>query len=100
MTLTSLIFFQFIPIQMIRHTYHLPFFSNIWLNAALATSCLLQLMVLYVPFFQKVFGTVPLDLHEWPILFLTCLGVWAAGTAAFRLVDYICLKRNSGLLSS
>jgi Ca2+-transporting ATPase len=38
---------------------------NRWLWIAVASSFLLQLVVLYVPMMQRAFGTVPLGLAEW-----------------------------------
>jgi len=40
-------------------------FSNRYLVAAVALSILMQLIVIYVPFFQSLFGTVPLNLTDW-----------------------------------
>jgi Ca2+-transporting ATPase len=40
-------------------------FSNRWLWAALALSLVLQALVVYVPFLQRAFGTVPLGARDW-----------------------------------
>jgi Ca2+-transporting ATPase len=45
--------------------------GNMWLWGAIAISLALQVLVLYVPFLQAPFGTVPLSLNDW----LVCLGV-------------------------
>ena len=45
--------------------YHQGFFSNNKLTIARMISLSLQLMVIYTPFFQEVFGTVPLDIYDW-----------------------------------
>jgi Ca2+-transporting ATPase len=47
------------------------FGGNPWLWGAIALSLALQVLVLYVPFLQAPFGTVPLSLNDW----LVCLGV-------------------------
>ena len=44
------------------------FFKNQWMNIGVGASALLVLMVLYVPFFQKVFGTVPLGWKQWELV--------------------------------
>ena len=44
------------------------FFKNRWMNIGVGASALLVLMVLYVPFFQKVFGTVPLGWKQWELV--------------------------------
>ena len=40
-------------------------FINPWLHAAIAVSLLLQLAVVYLPFLNEAFGTVPLSLGDW-----------------------------------
>lgn len=40
-------------------------FSNHWLWGAIGVSVALQLVVIYVPFLNEPFGTVPLDFTEW-----------------------------------
>ena len=46
-------------------------FTNGWLWAALGGSLALQLLVVYVPFLQRAFGTVGLRGTDW----LLCTGV-------------------------
>ncbi len=43
-------------------------FSNKWMNIAVLASALLMIPVLYVPFLNEVFNTVPLGLTEWEII--------------------------------
>ena len=52
-------------------------FSNHWLWAAIGISALLQVVVIYTPFLNAAFGTVPLSWFDW----LECIGL-----AAFVLV--------------
>jgi Ca2+-transporting ATPase len=40
-------------------------FTNKWMSIATASSFVLLLIVMYVPFLQGVFGTYPLDLSAW-----------------------------------
>ena len=48
--------------------------GNKKLLLAIASSIILQLIILYVPFFQPLFDTVPLDAQSWlEILFVTAL---------------------------
>lgn len=46
-------------------------FANKWLWAAIALSTLLQVAVIYVPFLNAAFGTVPLSVGAW----VECLGL-------------------------
>ena len=40
-------------------------FSNKWMNLAVATSIALILLVVYVPFLNRPFDTIPLQLEQW-----------------------------------
>ena len=46
-------------------------FANRWLWGAIGVSVVLQLAVIYIPFLNEPFGTVPLDWTEW----FECLGL-------------------------
>ncbi len=50
-------------------------FSNPYLIAAVIGGLLLQLTAVYLPFFQKIFKTVPLSLSDWGLIMAVCLGV-------------------------
>ena len=43
-------------------------FSNKWLSLAIIASVSIQLLVIYVPFLQVMFGTLPLGLNDWLII--------------------------------
>ncbi len=65
------------------------FFSNKWMLLAVATSFVLLMVIVYVPFLQPFFSTVSLPLHEWlPILPLATLASIAAE------ITKLCLKRR------
>jgi len=46
----------------------LGLFTNAWLLLAVASSIVMQLAVIYVPFLQPLFNTAPLTLAEWVII--------------------------------
>ncbi len=50
--------------------FKLGFFKNPWLFGAIVTGLLLQLFVVYAPFMQRFFDTVPLKGFEWGIALL------------------------------
>lgn len=52
-----------------RSVFRQSLTSNWFILFAVVSSALLQLMVLYVPFFQEIFRTVPLRLSDWEIIF-------------------------------
>ncbi len=53
----------------LRHSiFHSHFFKNPYLLIAVGAGAVLQISALYLPFFQKVFKTVPLRWSEWIIV--------------------------------
>lgn len=85
MTFTTLIVLELVRVQMIRKQYRMKLFSNPYLLVALASSFLLQLAVLYIPSLNKVFGTVPLNVTEWGIIFGIGFALWWLGQGVTRL---------------
>lgn len=68
MAFTTLILFQMFNVFNARSDtdsafYHL--FRNPWLWGSVALSVLLQLVVIYVPFLQQAFDTVPMQWGDW-----------------------------------
>ena len=47
-------------------------FNNKYLLLAVCFSFILQLVVIYVPFFWFFFYTVPLSLYDWGLMFILC----------------------------
>ncbi len=51
-----------------RSIFDIGFFSNIYLVGAVLLSVGLQLSVVYIPFLQPLFGTVPLSTSDWGLI--------------------------------
>jgi Ca2+-transporting ATPase len=60
-------------------------FANPWLWLAVVTSTLLQLVVVYVPGFQKAFATVPLGPWDWAL----CLAAASAVLWSSEIVKFV-----------
>ncbi|MCC7125584.1 MAG: cation-translocating P-type ATPase [Acidobacteria bacterium] len=74
MAFTTLMLFQLFNVLNARSDERSAFhrlFANRWLWAAITVSLALQVLVVYVPFLQRAFGTVGLDGRDW----LLCVGV-------------------------
>lgn len=67
MVFTGLVMFEFQKLYVVRWLKDTPMLSNKWLIAAVATSLLLHLSILYTPL-RQFFGTVPLSLQDWIVL--------------------------------
>jgi len=68
MTFTSLVVLELVRVQMVRSQYNIGFFSNRWVIGALISSLLIQLIIVYLPPLQKIFGTVSLGIKEWGVI--------------------------------
>ena len=67
---TTLVFFQLFNVFNARFDNHSAFHklgSNPWLWLAVLISAALQVIVIYTPFLQRAFGTVPLSATDWAI---------------------------------
>jgi Ca2+-transporting ATPase len=74
MAFTTLVLFQLINVFNARsdvRSAFLDLFQNRWVWGAILMSLLLHLLVIYLPFMQRAFSTVPLSLTDW----LICFGV-------------------------
>ena len=72
MAFSTLMLFQMFNVFNARSDTHSVFyqlFHNPWLFGAVALSILLHVAVIYVPFLQRAFDTVPLQASDW----LTCV---------------------------
>jgi P-type Ca2+ transporter type 2C len=70
MAFTTLMMFQLFNVYNCRSTWRSAFsgfFENKWLIAAVALSLFTHVLVIYVPFLQAAFHTVPLSSFDWMI---------------------------------
>jgi len=58
--------------------FSLGFFSNRWLLGGIALAVVLQLMIVDVPLFQKLFYTVPLGPDDWGVILLAAGSIFIA----------------------
>lgn len=85
MAFTTLVVLELVRVQMVRSQYHMSIFSNPYIILALASSFLLQLIVIYTPFLQTVFGTAPLTFAEWGVILTVAIAVWFISS----LINYL-----------
>lgn len=65
-------------------------FNNKWMNYAVLTSLALLLLIVYVPFLNTIFYTVPLGWNEWRVM----LPLLLVPSIAAEAVKYINLRHN------
>jgi len=72
---TTIVLMEIVRIQSIRHEYKLGIFSNKYLIAAVLSSVILQLAVIYTPL-NLLFGTTFLSLIDWGYIVGTIFAVF------------------------
>lgn len=85
MAFTTLVVLELAAVQIIRSPYNLGILSNPFIIAAVALSFLMQLFIIYSPFLQRVFKTVPLNTREWGIILAITIVVWISCDLINRL---------------
>lgn len=94
MAFTTLVVLELVRVQMVRSQYHMSIFSNPYIILALASSFLLQLIVIYTPFLQTVFGTAPLTFAEWGVILTVAIVVWFISSLINYLFKQAKLQKN------
>jgi Ca2+-transporting ATPase len=75
MAFTTLVVIELAHVQVIRSDYR---GHNIWIPLSIAVSFLIQLILIYAPPMQEIFGTVSLSLIDWGeigLISLTACGI-------------------------
>lgn len=85
MAFTTLVVLELMAVQIIRSQYNTRFFSNPLVHAAITTSFLLQVFIIYTPFLQSVFKTVPLNARDWGIIAAITFAAWILCSLINRL---------------
>lgn len=76
MAFTTLVVLELVAVQIIRGPYNIRLFSNPLIIAAVMASFVLQLFIVYTPWLQPVFNTVPLSGDNWGVILAITLVVW------------------------
>jgi len=82
--LTSIVFFKLVRVQGIRSAENLGMMSNKWLLAALGSSLLMHVAVLYTPL-SSYFKVLPLSASDWALV-LAGMIAFAVLSSALRMV--------------
>lgn len=88
MAFTTLVVLELVAVQIIRSIYNANIFSNSLIIAAVSLSFLMQLFIVYTPFLQRVFKTVPLNIREWGVILAITIVVWISCDLINRLFKW------------
>lgn len=85
MAFTTLVVLELAAVQVIRSPYNISLFSNSLIIAAVVTSFVMQLLIVYTPFLQRIFNTVALNTIDWGIITAITAVVWILCSLINRL---------------
>lgn len=85
---TAIVFFELVKLYLIRSNYKISVFSNIWLILAVAGTVLLQLAIIYIPFFATLFEIKHIGLYDWAYIAVVSVVIWFAFKLVHRILDH------------
>jgi Ca2+-transporting ATPase len=99
--LTTIVFFQLFSVFNVRSevesVFRMRLLSNPFLFFSVVASIIAQIAVVYLPAFQFVFRTAPLNTQDWLLITLTATTVIAAVEAEKALRRFVRVKRAEAL---
>jgi len=99
--LTTIVLFQLFNVFNVRSevesVFRMRLLSNPFLFFSVIASVIAQIMIIYVPAFQFVFRTAPLNAQDWVVLALVATTVIAAVEAEKALRRFVRVKRAEAL---
>ena len=85
LTLTTFVILKLVRMQIVRAQSNMRFFSNPWVIFALASTLILQFIIIYAPPLQMIFGTVSLSLLNWGLIVIEGALFWFLGTLVSKM---------------
>jgi Ca2+-transporting ATPase len=79
----AIIIYELVRLANIRSDYKIAWNANLWLPVGIASSILLQLLIVYTPFLANLFELSPIDLSDWLYILVTAGLLFVV----FRFVD-------------
>jgi P-type Ca2+ transporter type 2C len=86
---TAIVIFELVKLYLIRSNYNTSFFSNKWLFLAVIGTLVLQMLIIYVPFFANLFEIRHIDLFDWSYILGASIVLWAVFKIIQRILDRI-----------
>ena len=84
LTLTTFVILKLVRVQIVRAQSNMRFFSNPWMVFALASTLVLQVIIVYTPPLQIVFGTTSLSFLNWGLIVIEGALFWLLGMLVSR----------------
>lgn len=85
----AVVIFELVRLVFIRSDYKTSFFSNKWLIIAVATSLLLQIALVYIPFTAALFRIESIDWFDWVYIIVGSILLWFGFKLIRKVLDQI-----------
>jgi Ca2+-transporting ATPase len=85
----AIIVYELVRLVNIRSDYKVAWNSNVWLLLAIASSIVLQMTIVYIPFLANLFEVSPIDPFDWAYIAVTSVAMFFVLKLVDRLVESI-----------
>ncbi len=86
---TAIVVFELVNIYIIRSSYKTNFLSNKWLFISIVVTIVLQLVIVYLPFFANLFEMKPLGWFDWCYILVASGWLWALFKGSQKILDHL-----------
>lgn len=73
---SSIVIFEVVKLFLIRSTYKTSFFSNPYLLISIALTIAIQLAIIYIPLFNKLFEIESIGFFDWAYIIIASIIMW------------------------
>lgn len=85
----AMVIYEFVRLVDIRSDYHMKFWNNPLLTVSLIVSILIQVAILYIPFFADIFSVKPISATDWLIIIGASLALFVIMKLLNPLLDRV-----------
>lgn len=73
---TALVFFELVTVYIIRSCFNTKLFSNRYLFYSIVLSAILQVLIIYMPFFARLFEVGAIEIYDWIYILVFSALLW------------------------
>lgn len=86
---TAMVVYEMVRLVGIRAEYRIKWFSNPWLSVAIVASLLLQVAVVYTPWFNEIFNITPIHGIDWVIIGIISIALFITMHLIDKILDRV-----------
>lgn len=84
---TAMVVFELVRLVCVRNDYKIPFFTNLWVLAAMTLTFVLQLLIIYTPALASIFEVGPIDWYDWLFIAIGSVILYSIAEALEHFFD-------------